>query len=95
MIILSQIVKAFSLLKSEPHLIALMMIVVVLGVVIMAVLAGGALDPLVFGTIFFILVIILAIAGVVAFGYISFKPSRGKRRTERRMEEVANRYPAG
>lgn len=92
---LGRFVIAFSLLKSEPHLIALMMIVAVLGVVILAVLAGGALDPLVFGSIFLILVIILAVAGVVAFAYITFKPNRGKRRTELRMEEVANRYPAG
>ena len=48
-----------------------------------------------FGAIFFILTIILAIAGVVAFGYITFKPSRGKHKTDVRMEEVANRYPAG
>ena len=92
---LGRFVIAFSLLKSEPHLIALMMIVAVLGVVILAVLAGGAMDPRAFGAIFFILAIILAIAGVVAFGYITFKPSRGKHRTELRMEEVANRYPAG
>ena len=95
MITLGRIVNAFSLLKSEPHLIALMMIVVVLGVVILAVVAGGALEPWVFGTIFFIMVIMLAFAGVVALGYISFNPTRGKHRTELRMEEVANRYPAG
>ncbi len=95
MITLRRIVNAFSLLKSEPHLIALMIIVAVLGVMILAVVAGKALDPRVFGSIFLILVMMLAIAGVVALGYISFKPSRGKQRTELRMEEVANRYPAG
>lgn len=93
--ILDRVVDAFSLLRSEPHLIALMMIVVVLGTLVLAVLAGGALDPWMFGIIFFVLVIMLAIVGVVAFGYISLKPSRGKQRTDRRMEEVANRYPAG
>ena len=45
MITLGRIVDAFSLLKSEPHLIGLMMIVVVLGVVMLAVLAGGAFEP--------------------------------------------------
>lgn len=93
--ILGRIFDAFSLLKSEPHLIALMLIVAGLWVVMLAVLAGGVLDPQVFGTIFFVLVIMLAILGVVAFAYISFKPSMGKRRTDRRMEEVANRYSAG
>ncbi|PKB63801.1 MAG: hypothetical protein BZY80_05550 [SAR202 cluster bacterium Io17-Chloro-G2] len=95
MITLGRIANTFSLLKSEPHLIALMMIVAALGVVILAVVAGGAWDPWVFGAIFLVLVITLAVAGVVAIGYISFKPSRGKQRTELRMEEVANRYPAG
>ena len=93
--ILGRIVNAFSLLKSEPHLMALVMIVAVLGVVILAVVARGALDPSVLGTIFVVLVIMLAIACLVAFGYISLKPNRGKQRTDLRMEEVANRYPAG
>ena len=95
MIILSRIFNAFSLLKSEPHVIALVMIVAGLGVVILAVLAGGVLDPRVFGMIFLVMFIMLAIVGVVALGYIYFKPSRGKRRTDRRMEEVANRYSTG
>lgn len=94
MVILGRIIHAFSLLKSEPHLIALMTIVAGLGVMILAVVAGGVLDPRVFRMIFFVLVISLAIVTVAAFGYISFKPSRGKRRTDRRMEEVANRYSA-
>ena len=93
--LLGRTVNAFSLLKSEPHLIALVMIVVVLGAVILAVLARGALDPSVLGMIFVVLVIMLAIACLVAFGYISLKPNSGKHRTDRRMEEVANRYPAG
>ena len=93
--ILGRIVNALSLLRSEPHLIALVMIVVVLGVMVLAVLARGTLDPLVFGIIFFVLAIILAIVGVVALGYISLKPNRGKHRTDIHMEEVANRYPAG
>ena len=95
MINLGRIVNGLSLLKSEPHLIAFVMIVVVLGVMILAVVAQGALDPLVLGIIFVVLVIVLAIIGVLAFGYISLKPNRGKQRTDRRMEEVANRYPAG
>ncbi len=95
MIDLAGIFNAFSLLKSEPHLIALMLIVAGLWVVTLAVLAGGVLDPRVFGTIFLVLAAVLAVLGVVAFGYISFKPNRGKRRTDRRMEEVAARYSAG
>ena len=92
---LARIINAFSLLKSEPHLIALMLIVAGLWVVTLAVLAGGVLEPRVFGTIFLVMVMILAVLGVMAFGYISFKPATGKRRTNRRMEEVAARYSAG
>ena len=94
---LARIINAFSLLKSEPHLIALMLIVAGLWVVTLAVLAGGVLEPRVFGTIFLVMVMvmILAVLGVIAFGYISFKPATGKRRTDRRMEEVAARYSAG
>ena len=95
MSILSQLLTGFSLLKSEPHLIALMMIAACLAVVILAVIAGGDLDSRVFGVIFFILVSVLAIVGMAAAGYISLTPGRSKRRTDRRMEEVAQRYSAG
>ena len=64
MIDLAGIFNAFSLLKSEPHLIALMLIVAGLWVVTLAVLAGGVLDPRVFGTIFLVLAAVLAVLEV-------------------------------
>ena len=95
MLVFSRIVSALKLLKSEPHLIALVMIGVVLGVVVLAVVAGGALAPSVFSTIFFALVIILAVVVVVAIGYISLTPKISKGKTDHGMEDVTNRYSVG
>ena len=91
--ILVKLVEALSHLKDEPRLLALMMITLVVGVIILAVVAGGTLPGLVFGLIFFGLTIILLIAGVVSVGFIMRVNQKARQATEASLEIVAARYP--
>ena len=90
--ILVMLVETLSHLKREPRLLALMMITLVVGVIILAVAAGGAIQPLVFGIIFFGMAIILLIAGVVSVGYIMRGSQKARHVTEEAVGSVAARY---
>lgn len=91
--ILDKLVGTLSHLKDEPRLLALMIITLVVGVIILAVVAGGALPPLVFGIIFFGLAIILLISAVISVGFITRAHQKGRQITEDSVENVAARYP--
>jgi hypothetical protein len=92
MLILDKLADSLTHLKDEPRLLALMIITLVVAIVL-AVVAGGALPPLVFGIIFFGLAIILLIAGVVSVGFVTRRHQVARRVTEASMETVSARYP--
>lgn len=93
MLILYKLADSLTHLKDEPRLLALMIITLVVAAIVLAVVAGGALPPLVFGIIFFGLAIILLIAGVVSVGFVTRRHQVARRVTEASMETVSARYP--